>query len=78
MDILRCQVRVLVRDSYGPCGAEAKRFEIVHIEPSQPLAGDWAILLCEKHATEDDEEIGMKPNHELREHVRFLGAEPTF
>jgi hypothetical protein len=78
VDILRCQVRTFAGNSYGSCAAEAKRFQIVHVEDSKPFAGTWAILLCQRHATDEDEEIGMNSNDELREHVRFLGAEPTF
>ena len=41
---------------------------------------DYAFLMCADHAVGSvaAEEIGLKANHELREHVRFLGAEPAF
>jgi hypothetical protein len=78
VEILRCQVRIFAGGSYGPCAAEATHFQIVDVEGSQPMHGRWAILLCERHATLDDEAIGHKSNSELREHVRFIDAEPTF
>ena len=75
MDILRCQVRVVGGDEYGPCGAEAKAFETVVLETP---ALTVAFLVCDQHASAAAEDIGFKNNDELREHVRFFGAEPAF
>jgi hypothetical protein len=34
--------------------------------------------MCSAHASGSADEIGLKANEELREHVRYLGAEPAF
>jgi hypothetical protein len=75
--ILRCQVRVFAGGAYGSCGGEATHFAIVR--PTSGLPGDdYAFLMCSNHASGVAEEIGLKPNHELRDHVRHLGARPAF
>jgi hypothetical protein len=76
-DILRCQVRVLSGGGYTACGAEATRFEI-HRPGGKLPHDDYAFLACSEHASSATEEIGMKSNNELRELVRFKGAEPAF
>jgi hypothetical protein len=75
VDILRCQVRTLVAGSYGPCGAEARKFQIVDLEGQDE---PYSFVVCDEHANRDAEDIGLKSNDELREHIRFLGATPAF
>jgi len=75
--VLRCQVRVRNGGRYTACGAEAARFEI-HRPGGKLPDDDYAFLACSEHASSASEEIGMRSNSELRELVRFKGAEPAF
>lgn len=57
------------------CAAEATHWDSFELETP---SGSWAVLLCTEHALPTSEEIGAKANPELREHVKFHGAQPTF
>jgi hypothetical protein len=75
-NIFRYQVRILSGGGYTAWGAEATRFEIHR--PGWKLPHDhYAFLTCSEHVSSASEEIGMKSNNELRELVRFDGAEPA-
>jgi hypothetical protein len=44
-----------------------------------PQPGTYAYLLCDEHCSGTEEEIGMKAEHELREHIeKWHHATPTF
>jgi hypothetical protein len=77
VDILRCQVRVIAGEAVGPCGAEAKKLQIVYPE-RDGRQEPYGIVTCEEHAVAGSEDIGMKANHELREYCESLGATPAF
>lgn len=82
LDVLRCQIRVLEGEQYATCATEATHYAVVRLGSRRPDEDteDYAILLCETHAAGSPaaDSIGHRSNTELRDHIKYLKAEPAF